>query len=626
MRLAMAVLALLAPVASGRGETLAVYESEHNAESYHGVYQAPLREWLDDEGEAFEAIGDTLAADAAGLARFPVVLASSAYLVPEEAAAGLCEYVRGGGRLLWIDSPARTESPVLRQTLGLGPGIGYMQLGATTLAAAREAAGLYGLEALGLEAFVGNPATAAASDGTLLYTATGVDAAGAMVALPAVTCGRLGAGAGICVNWIPWGNREPGVGHLLRDALDHLLAFREGELPPLVAVARPAAAHLAQPAPLDIEVRLVRTRPGATPDPTYRVSIAAEGGRRVTRAGTFLQWQRFADGRAVATGRVGLMTAGLPDGAYTVSATVECGGERLPCRPAQVTLEGEAVSRQKELAQARRTLLAPRLAGTLGDYDSEPRTPEGRVDIPRLLEQIRGAHMSMYDWLIWHAPTDLEDLKLFLPLAREAGVRVWATLCPPSESGNTMPYSEPHRTDYLAWARELGALAKEYDNLDAVVIDDFWTPSNQSLFTAEYIGEMVRTLRSYREDLAFLPTVYIGTIGDEAFLRGFGPHIDGIVFPYGDLEAAGPLREQLARCRDWLGPDRFLMVNVYASGSDGRSEPGDRSAEYLRETLATSREAADGIRIYCLPKEQMLEDYRYAIVAELYAEWRGAGH
>jgi len=71
-----------------------------------------------------------------------------------------------------------------------------------------------------------------------------------------------------------------------------------------------------------------------------------------------------------------------------------------------------------------------------------------------------------------------------------------------------------------------------------------------------------------------------------------------------------------------LGPDKFLLVNVYASDSGGQANTPDRTEAYIRKTLTASREHSDGIRIYCLPKGELLEDHRYRVTAELQERWR----
>ena len=54
----------------------------------------------------------------------------------------------------------------------------------------------------------------------------------------------------------------------------------------------------------------------------------------------------------------------------------------------------------------------------LADYNSELRRPDGRVDTDALLTRLKELHVTAYYWLIWHAATDWDDLKLFLPKAR----------------------------------------------------------------------------------------------------------------------------------------------------------------------------------------------------------------
>src|SRR5690242_8400261 len=83
------------------------------------------------------------------------------------------------------------------------------------------------------------------------------------------------------------------------------------------------------------------------------------------------------------------------------------------------------------------------------DYDSELRLPDGRVDAEGMSRRLKELGVGDYYWLIWHASTDWEDLRLFLPKAARAGIRVWVYLVPPSEGpANGYPASEPFREDY----------------------------------------------------------------------------------------------------------------------------------------------------------------------------------
>jgi hypothetical protein len=312
-----------------------------------------------------------------------------------------------------------------------------------------------------------------------------------------------------------------------------------------------------------------------------------------------------------------LTTQGLADGPYRVQLDGTVGQTTAPPASVAVRLYGQEARRLAAEEVQRAAMLRPVLQGTLGDYDAEPRTKEGRVDLPRLFQQIEAAHMNMYDFLIWHAKTDWDDFKLFLPEAKRRGLKVWVTLVPPSEP----PPSAPFGLDYLRWADEIGQLSKTYDNLVALVIDDFWSSDNHALFTPAYAAQIAAMLRRHNPKLAFLPTIYWNTIGDAEWIRDYRHAIDGIVFPYADLESTKQLPTQLAACRKWLGPDKFLLINVYASGSSGTREPGPRTPEYMRSILTLSRQQCDGIRIYCLPKRDF-NDHRFKITAELYGKWR----
>ena len=70
----------------------------------------------------------------------------------------------------------------------------------------------------------------------------------------------------------------------------------------------------------------------------------------------------------------------------------------------------------------------------LADYDSELRLPNGRVDTDAMVKRLKELGVTTYYWLIWHAATDWDDLKVFLPKASQAGIEVWVYLVPPSES------------------------------------------------------------------------------------------------------------------------------------------------------------------------------------------------
>ena len=177
--------------------------------------------------------------------------------------------------------------------------------------------------------------------------------------------------------------------------------------------------------------------------------------------------------------------------------------------------------------QANRTPRPPHLA----DYDSELRRPDGRVDTDAMVTRLKELGVTTYYWLVWHAATDWDDLKLFLPKAQAAGIEVWVYLVPPSESPPQYggQYSEPYRLDYPRWAEEIARLSLEHTNLTAWVIDDFY--ANHPLFTPVYLREMQARAKRLNPRLAFLPLMYFEEIRPK-FVEDYREVIDGVVVAY----------------------------------------------------------------------------------------------
>jgi len=167
----------------------------------------------------------------------------------------------------------------------------------------------------------------------------------------------------------------------------------------------------------------------------------------------------------------------------------------------------------------------------LADYDSELRRSDGRVDVEALTARLKELGVTTYYWLIWHAPTDWDDLKLFLPRAAQAGIDVWVYLVPPSESPPKYgsQYSEPFRLDYARWAEEIAKLSREHTNLTAWVIDDFY--ANRAFFTPAHLREMQTRAKAINPHLALLPLMYFNEI-DAKFTSDYREVIDGVVVAY----------------------------------------------------------------------------------------------
>jgi hypothetical protein len=188
-------------------------------------------------------------------------------------------------------------------------------------------------------------------------------------------------------------------------------------------------------------------------------------------------------------------------------------------------IAGPALAQSK--APARPAHATPHFA----DYDSEPRRPDGHVDGDALLARLKELHVTSYYWLVWHAATDWDDLKLFLPKAAQANLQVWVYLVPPTESapreGNLYP--EPFRLDYGRWAEEIARLSLQHTNLTGWVIDDFY--ANHEVFTPAAVRDMQKRAKGINPRLAFLPLMYFSEIR-RAFVEDYREVIDGVVVAY----------------------------------------------------------------------------------------------
>lgn len=171
-----------------------------------------------------------------------------------------------------------------------------------------------------------------------------------------------------------------------------------------------------------------------------------------------------------------------------------------------------------------------RFALHLADYDAELRQADQRVDIPGLAGRLKELGATAYYWLIWHAPTDWDDLKLFLPAAAQANIEVWAYLVPPSEGpAGGYPASEPFKLDYPRWAEELARLSQLHTNLVGWVIDDFY--ANRKLFTPAYVRQLQTTAKAINPNFIFRPLMYFPEITSQ-FVKEYQPVIDGVVVAY----------------------------------------------------------------------------------------------
>lgn len=168
----------------------------------------------------------------------------------------------------------------------------------------------------------------------------------------------------------------------------------------------------------------------------------------------------------------------------------------------------------------------------LADYDSELRLPNGRVDIDGTLRRVKQLHVGTYYFLIDHAATDWDDLKLFLPKAAKAGLEVWVYILPPRESPPSpfgATFSEPFRLNYPRWAEEIARLSLKHPNLTGWMIDDFYL--DHKTFTPDYVRAFQAKAKAINPRLAFLPLMYPPEITRDT-VEQYRHVVDGIVVAY----------------------------------------------------------------------------------------------
>ncbi len=217
----------------------------------------------------------------------------------------------------------------------------------------------------------------------------------------------------------------------------------------------------------------------------------------------------------------------------------------------------------------------------LADYDSELRGSDGRVDTEALAGRLKELGVTTYYWLVWHAATDWEDLKLFLPRAAAAHIEVWVYLVPPTEGPPQYPASEPFKLDYPRWGEEIARLSQTWSNLTAWVIDDFY--ANHQLFTPAYIRAMQARAHRLNPNLRFLPLMYFPEITPE-FVKEYGENIDGVVVAYPQD------RDEIVFARAILNSDTSRLPAELSCPWNTPTKPGEFiSASVPVEVVETNR-------------------------------------
>jgi hypothetical protein len=262
------------------------------------------------------------------------------------------------------------------------------------------------------------------------------------------------------------------------------------------------------------------------------------------------------------------------------------------------------------------------LFGARATYSNAPRKADGRVDVDRLIAELIDLHANTYSFGIHGRYTDWDDLKLILPRAREKGIRIWASLVPPSESPpHTKMYAEPFKLDYQRWAVEFARLSLQHTNLVAWSIDDF-THNLTKPYTPVYVGQMLAAARRINPKLAFAPCCYFPAI-KPSFVTNYCPLIDGILFPYRHESAKANLKDptlvesEVKQIKGLVGPSFTIVLDIYATA---HSSLGATTPEYVAQAMIAGKRAADGVMIYCHQDPEKNRE-KYQIIRELFGRW-----
>ncbi len=259
---------------------------------------------------------------------------------------------------------------------------------------------------------------------------------------------------------------------------------------------------------------------------------------------------------------------------------------------------------------------AAALRGIFGTYDAEPRRADKRVDVDQLVAELVKIRANTYNFLVHHQSNDWDDLKLFLPKARENNIKVWITLVPPSEP----PYSQPFGLDFVAWGRAIARLSLQETNLVAWSIDDF--SYDAPVFTSACLRAMVDDSHGINPRLAFVPCLYYHQMKPERVAK-YRPFADGILFPYrhemgkANLSEWDTLDKEIAAFREWFGPSVPIIVDVYATK---HSKLNDSTPEYVRQVMTIAHQHADGVIIFCHQYQDRSPE-KYAVIKTLFDQW-----
>jgi hypothetical protein len=262
------------------------------------------------------------------------------------------------------------------------------------------------------------------------------------------------------------------------------------------------------------------------------------------------------------------------------------------------------------------------LRGCFGTYNGVPKLPDGHVDQQKLMAELLDIHANTYHWLFRSKQSEFEDFKAFLPLARKKHIKVWVTLVPPSETlprGQTP--TDAMKKDYERWVLEFAKLSATAPHFVAWSIDDF--PYNLKFWTPEDIARLTEAIHRLNPRFAFVPCCYFRQM-TPAFVKGYAPYCDGILFPYrddstppGNLQNASHVQSEIKVLRERFGKQMPIILDVYATA---HSRLGASTPAYVEEVMVRGKRAADGVLVYCHQHKDTNPE-KYGIIKRLFGEW-----
>jgi len=261
------------------------------------------------------------------------------------------------------------------------------------------------------------------------------------------------------------------------------------------------------------------------------------------------------------------------------------------------------------------------------------------------MKRIREQGCTAYDCMaggLWDEESFLRLERVCRAAAAE-GLKVWATLTPPSEMEELrkMPRQQAYQYFYDTVER-FARISLRNANFVGYTCDDF--SNDLGFFTAEVVAEMAGRQRKIAPRLAFMPLLYWPGI-TESFCERYGPYIDGIVFhfraesyPPSYIDGYDPknfdmygdvMRYEFKRVRQIMR-DKPVLAGIYiwyskggwgVNTPDGKNPTEEHVVRDAVQKAVIAHDYADGVRIYGLG----IDHPAYTAMGERFRQWQKAG-